>query len=199
MKHFLIYLLTTVLSLSVLSQGNSNDKGKGKDKTKPDQAQNSQSNKNNNDEERNKINEHNKKVWEGTYSKEGDGPKSSKNQPAKVRSSFQRDYPNARNVSWSKYRGDWTATFGNGVFMSTAIYHANGERRDTRTPITRNEMPRNVLDSIFKRRPGTRIDDVIKVEVPNAVKEIYRIREIFGNKPQYLYYNSDGIVVKYNY
>jgi hypothetical protein len=40
--------------------------------------------------------------------------------------------------------------------MSTALYHANGERRDTRTPITRNEMPRNVLDAIFKRSPGTR-------------------------------------------
>src|SRR4030095_608387 len=95
--------------------------------------------------------EHSKKVWEGTSGNSGNGPKASKNQPAKVRAAFQRDYPNAANISWNKYRSDWTASFGNGLYRSTAVYHANGERRDTRTPVTTKEMPRNVWDSIFKR------------------------------------------------
>ena len=123
----------------------------------------------------------------------------SKNQPAKVSAAFQKDYPNAGNVSWSKYRGDWTASFGNGLYRSTAVYHANGERRDTRTPVTRNEMPRNVFESIYKSHPGASMEDIIKIEVPNAAKDIFRIKDILGGKPAYFYYNSDGQLVKYNY
>src|SRR5215203_4293817 len=65
-------------------------------------------------------------IWEGTSGPEGAQGKSSKNQPAKVRAAFARDYPNAGGVSWSKYRGDWTATFTSGVTRSTAVYNANG-------------------------------------------------------------------------
>ena len=39
-------------------------------------------------------------IWDGTSEK--GGPKPSKNQPAKVRAAFQRDYPNATHVRWSK-------------------------------------------------------------------------------------------------
>src|SRR5215218_5210105 len=67
--------------------------------------------------------------------KKGGGSKSSKNQPTKARQAFAAVYPNATNVSWSKYRGDWTATFNNGVSRSVAVYHANGQRKDTRTVI----------------------------------------------------------------
>ena len=123
----------------------------------------------------------------------------SKNQPAKVSAAFQRDYPNAGNVSWYKYRGDWTASFGNGLFMSTAVYHANGTRRDTRTPVTRNEMPRNVIDAIFKRNPEARLEDNIRIEVPNAATDIFRIKDIIQGKPTYFYFDSNGQLVKYNY
>jgi hypothetical protein len=79
------------------------------------------------------------------------------------------------------------------------VYHANGERRDTRTPVTRNEMPRNVFESIYKSHPATSLEDIIKIEVPNAAKDIFRIKDILGGKPSYFYYNSDGQLVKYNY
>ena len=191
-----------------MAQGNSEGKGKGKEKQNKTASANKESNEAKEDkDEKNKsgndqkfsVNDHNKKIWEGTKDKNGDGPKYSKNQPAKVREAFNRDYPNARNVSWTKYRGDWTATFGNGVYHSTAIYHANGERRDTRTIVTRNEMPKNVLDSILKRRPNTRLDEAIKIQVPNVIKDIFRVKDIILGKPQYLYFNSDGIAVKYDY
>jgi len=197
MKKFLLVITGLVFSLVMIGQGNSIDKGKGKNKSK-----NEKSVTNRNSEqiakEKKVKEEHSKKIWEGTFSGVN-GPKPSMNQPARVRAAFQRDYPNATIVSWSKYRGDWTATFGNGLFMSTALYHANGERRDTRTPITRNEMPRNVLDAIFKRSPGTRVEDIIKIEVPNVATDIFRIKDIIQGKPVYFYYNSDGQLVKYNY
>ena len=194
MKKIILALTAFTFSLTVLAQGNSGAKGKNKQNEKTANA----GTRVKDEKTKKEMDDHNRKVWDGV-SENGKGPKVSKNQPAKVRASFQRDYPNASNVSWTKYRGDWTATFGNGINYSTAVYHANGERRDTRTPVTRNEMPKNVLDSIFKRRPGTRLEDIIKIEIPNVVKDIFRVKDIIQGKPEYFYINRDGILVNYNY
>jgi len=201
MKKFFLLFTGFIFSLTIIAQANSSDNGKGKDKSKNEKSakQGRIEQKGKEAKEKKMQYEHSRKIWDGTSDKEGKGPTPSKNQPAKVRAAFQRDYPNVYNVSWSKYRGDWTATFGNGLFMSTALYHANGERRDTRTPVTRNEMPPIVLDAIFKRSPGTRLDDIIKIEAPNVVTNIFRIKDIIQGKPAYFYYNSDGQLVKYNY
>lgn len=193
MRKILLFLSAFIISLAVLAQGKSNEKGKDKQKEKTTK------NGNQPDQDKKDWDDHFKKVWDGTYDRKGDGPKPSKNQPAKVREAFQRDYPNARNVYWTKYRGDWTASFGNGLFRSTAVYHANGDRKDTRTPVTRNELPRIILDDIFKKRPDSRLEDVIKIEVPNVVKDIFRIKDIIQGKPQYFYYDSEGRVVSYDY
>ena len=201
MKKFFLLITGFIFSLTIIAQGNKGENGQVKN-----QSKNEKSVKKKNYEQKEKEakekkvkDEHSKKVWDGTSDQKGKGPKFSKNQPAKVRAAFQRDYPNASNVSWTKYRGDWTATFRNGLFMSTAVYHANGERRDTRTPVTQKEMPRNVLDSIFKRRPGTRLEDIIKIDLPNGLNNIFRIKDNLQGSPVYFYYNSDGQLVKYNY
>ena len=200
MKKFFLLSTGLIFGLTMIAQGKS-DNGKGKDKSKNErsagQATGEQKEKVVN--EKKQQDEHDRKIWDGTFDKGGKGPVSSKNQPARVMAAFQTDYPNAGNVSWSKYRGDWTASFGNGFYRSTAVYHANGERRDTRTLITRNEVPQNVVDAIFKRSPGARLDDIIKIEVPNTVENIFREKDILGGKPAYFYYNSDGQLVKYNY
>ena len=201
-------MVVVILSLAVSAQGNSGNKGKSKndptvgntethgnsgnkgtskDKTDKDQLKEK--------EDKAKSDEHDRQVWDGG----NDCGKSSKNQPAKVRSSFQRDYPYAINVRWTKCRGDWTARFGNGLFLSTAVYHANGDRRDTRTPVTQENIPRRILDEILKKKPGTKLEDAIKIEVPNTVKEIFRIKDMLDGKPRYQFFNSDGIQVDYSY
>ncbi len=80
--------------------------------------------------------------------------KYSKNQPARVRAAFESDYPNATNVRWTKSRGDWTATFNNGVLRNRmqVTYHANGERRDSRYRTRKDNDQSSVFDRIFKRR-----------------------------------------------
>ena len=201
MKKFFLISMGFIFSLTMIAQGNSSGNGKGKDKSTNEKTPKhvSSEQKEKEAKEKKQQDEHNRKIWDGTSDKSGKGPMLSKNQPAKVRAAFHRDYPNAVNASWSKYRGDWIASFGNGFYRSTALYHANGERRDTRTLITRNEVPQNVVDAIFKRNPGTRIDDIIKIEVPNTVKNIFRVKDILGGRSSYFFYNSDGQLVKYNY
>lgn len=196
MKQLLILLFASILSIAISAQGNSQVKGKGKDKSTTTAS--TDKGKGKDDKDVKDRTDHEKKIWEGTYTNTNDGPKPSKNQPAKVRAAFQRDYPNASNVYWSKYRGDWTATFRNGLWMSTAVYHANGDRRDTRTIINRESIPRKIFDIITKK-PEVQMNDVIKIEVPKVIKDIFRIKNIIDGKPQYTFYDSDGLTVQYNY
>ncbi|TMI64978.1 MAG: hypothetical protein E6H07_03405 [Bacteroidetes bacterium] len=201
MKRILFLLTTLTFSVAMIGQGNSDgNKDKAKDKGKPvatDQSGKSKD-KEKADKEKKERADHDKKIWEGTSDKSG-GPKASKNQPTKVSSAFQRDYPNATNVYWTKYRGDWTATFGNGIWRSTAVYHANGDRRDTRTLVSRESIPRKILDVIFKQKPEAKVDEAIKIEVPKGLKDIFRIKDIINGKAEFQYYNADGIKVQYNY
>ena len=136
-------------------------------------------------------------IWDGTKDHDGGSPKASKNQPAKVRSAFANDYPNATNVSWSKYRGDWTASFNNGLVRSVAVYHANGQRKDTRTVVQKNQVPKTILDGIFKKRPNAQLTDAVKIEAPKT--DLYRIKIFDTNGPSFTYFDANGKEVKYDY
>lgn len=122
--------------------------------------------------------------------------KYAKNQPKKVQAALLRDYPAASNIVWSKYKGDYTATFNNGPWRSTAVYHANGDRRDTRTPITRQQLPGTTIwDKIFKR------DNVvpasyIQIERPTLREKVIRI--LTGNNIA-IYYDEQGNKIQYDY
>lgn len=194
MKKIFFVLTAILFVISVSAQGNSGGKGKNKQK---DKGHISQTDNPGNSKDKEQNDEHDRKVWDGV----GDNScmKPSKNQPAKVRAAFQRDYPFAINARWTKCRGDWTATFANGLFRSTAVYHANGDRRDTRTPVMRDNIPRRVLDEIFKRLPGTRIDGAIRIEVPNVIKEIFRIKNVIDGKVEFIHLDADGLQVEYDY
>lgn len=189
MKNILVVLSCLLITFSLSAQGNNKDKGKDKNKDKGKSEQASADT----------WQHHEKIIWDGTKDKDGGGPKPSKNQPAKVRAAFQRDYPNATQVRWSKYRGDWTATFRRGLFWATAVYHANGDRRDTRSPISRPQLPPIILEDIFKKKPATELGDIIRIEVPKTIKDIFRIKSIVEGSEKYLFYNADGIEVSYEY
>jgi len=138
-------------------------------------------------------------IWDGTKDHDGGSPKASKNQPAKVRTNFSNDYPNATNVSWSKYRGDWTATFNNGISRSVAVYHANGRRKDTRTVVQKTQLPKIILDGIFKKRPNAQLSDVVKIEAPQTIKDIFRIKTIEGGTTRFSFFDATGKETNYDY
>ena len=104
------------------------------------------------------------------------------NIPTQVRNSFNADYPNAVNTVWTKNRGDWTVTFGHGIWNSTATYHSNGERVDTRTRVRKDQTPRPVQDEIFKRFPQTNPKDIIKIEKPKNPNLFQVVVEQAGKK-----------------
>lgn len=207
MRKLLLFSATLLLSTTLLAQKGKGNAQKSRDvvlgtgggtTTPTEQTTSSKGKKEQGSQQT--TNRSSNPIWEGTSGPEGGGQgKPSKNQPAKVRAAFARDYPNATGVSWSKYRGDWTATFNNGATRSTAIYHANGERRDTRTVVTQSQTPRSILEGIIKKAPGTRIGDIVKVEAPKSVSDIFRIKTTLGGTTRYLFYNTQGLQVSYDY
>jgi hypothetical protein len=207
MRKLLFFSATLLLSTTLLAQkGKSNAEksrdvvlGTGGGGTTTEQTTTSSKGKKEQGSQQQTTSRSTNPIWEGTSGPEGGQGKPSKNQPAKVRAAFARDYPNATGVSWSKYRGDWTATFNNGLTRSTAVYHANGERRDTRTVVPQTQTPRNILDGIIKKAPGTRIGDIIKIEAPRSVADIFRIKTTLNGTTRYLFYNPDGRQVSYDY
>ena len=177
MKQLFILLALFLSSFAVLAQGNSNGKGKGKNKVKAKTYNNtSVYDRDTDDDYRYQTN-------------------NQKHVPKKVMSALYRDYPNARNVKWDKYKGDYTATFGNGLWRSTAVYHANGDRRDTRTRIQRRDLPGNIWDGIF-RRDNVDPKEYTVIERPSVAERIYRV--LTGNNTAY-YYDANGNRVQYRY
>ncbi|MEO6733977.1 MAG: hypothetical protein ABIN01_22335 [Ferruginibacter sp.] len=190
MKKYLLLFAAVAITATGIAQGNSQGKGNGKAKNKPAKEFKDK-------EKHNDVNDDG--TWDRTQN--SSVGKQSKNQPAKVRAAFQNDYPNAGNVVWSKYHGDWTATFNNSFGRSTAIYHANGQRRDTRTYINRDQLPnRTIWDDIFRRDRVTPVGNIVQIQSPSLGYEIFRIgSQVAGSQLQYRFYNVNGQKVQYNY
>ncbi|MBP6687078.1 MAG: PepSY-like domain-containing protein [Lacibacter sp.] len=172
MKQFITLGLFLLGSLMGFAQGNG--KEKNKDKQKLDKTAQTKSGKNNSN-----TGQHNENTAD---TKQNGNSKSRTNLPTKVSSAFAGDYPNAVNATWTKNRGDWTVLFGNGAWRSTATYHSNGERVDTRTPMTREQAPKSVMDEILRRYPKQSPTDVIKIEKPKNPNLFQVIVEAAGKK-----------------
>ncbi len=198
MKKISLIIALAGMSYCVTAQGNSNGKVKGKNKERNEynkQENEGEKNKHDNDDEKGKREDDNDNRNNRDVYAPGNTGKFSKNQPKKVQDALYRDYPSATNVIWSKNKGDYSATFGNGIWRSTAVYHANGERRDTRTPLTRQQLPGGtVWDRIF-RRDNITPTSYIQIERPSVAEKIYRI--LSGNNTVY-FYDANGNRVNYN-
>lgn len=167
-----LFSLAILLSLSLIGfsqtgKEKSKAKAKNENTAKGKNNQSSQNNSNNNNQ--------------STGGDQNGNTKTRKNIPTKVGSSFSAEYPNAVNAVWTKKQGDWTVVFGNGIWRSTATYHSNGDRVDTRTPMSREQAPRPVLDEILRRFPKS-ATDVIKIEKPKNPNLFQIIVEAAGKK-----------------
>jgi hypothetical protein len=107
MKKLFTLSLAITIALSGMAQKNHKGNGKQKHKTQVKHRGNNTHEDRNQDDNRDKV---------------------SKNLPSKVRSSFNRDFPNANNVSWTKNNGYWTASFPDGIYRTSVTYSANGAR-----------------------------------------------------------------------
>lgn len=156
MKKLIIFTAAITIALSGMSQGKSQGKGHNKNKSEKINTHKSDNRHDDRDDryesdrdDRHKVG---KRHENDKINQSGHNGKYSKNQPAKVRAAFHRDFPNATNVTWTKDRGYWTATFSNGILnTNTVTYAANGQRISGRSPRTNRRTSYSGDGSIWDR------------------------------------------------
>lgn len=122
-KYFLLFVLGAGLCFGASAQ---NDKGNGRGKSHHSEKQEKHDD---DDDDGNDDHQGRGKHHKEKHDNDNSEGKYSKNAPAKVREAFNRDFPNASNVSWTKSRNIWTARFNGSVFgTNRASYTANGTR-----------------------------------------------------------------------
>lgn len=128
MKKLLLLLTMFTVGASAMAQ---NDKTKKAKKDKQEKKYNKRGNDDRNNDGRYEHDNDN----DDNNNNNGDN-NSNNNAPSKVREAFNRDYPSAQNVTWTKNRGVWTASFRrSGLFggTRTVSYEANGTRYNNGT------------------------------------------------------------------
>lgn len=143
MKKLLTFAAAIMIALSGMAQENHKGNGHNKNKSEIDYQRSYNRNKENDNENdgdendrrhqsnnvnNNNVYNQNNNIYNQRRNTNNNNNAYSTNLPARVRSSFYRDYPNATNVSWSKNSGYWTASFPNGVYRVNTTYAANGQR-----------------------------------------------------------------------
>ncbi|MFZ1527646.1 MAG: hypothetical protein WAT19_02785 [Ferruginibacter sp.] len=146
-KYLLLFAISAGLSLGAVAQ---NEQGKDHGK-----SHNKEKKEKHNDDNHGEYDDNGGQQKHGSKNHDNNrGGKYAKNAPAKVREAFNRDFPNATAVSWTKNRNIWTASFSGSIFGTRqASYTANGTRvnknstssskRKTGIFGTRNSLPGN--------------------------------------------------------
>lgn len=169
--------------------GDNESKGKEKVKYK-NGKENSEA-----DDDHESDEKHSKDKWKEKNKENGNGnSKVRTNIPTQVRNSFNTDYPNASDTVWTKQQGDWTVNFRNNAFRSTATYHSNGERLDTRTNMPSQQAPAPVLGEIQKRFPQANPKDIIKIEKPKN-PNLFQVMINEGGKLKAILFDEKGKLV----
>jgi hypothetical protein len=199
MKYLFILTAATLFSVGSFAQGNGKGKGNGnngqtKVKVKEDKAKiktdRDDYDLNGNGKQKVKVKGNNNGIT-GNASARAIGV------PSKVQAAFARDYGNASGVTWTKSRGNWTATYNGGLFggaTSIATYHANGRRMDTRTTVPLTQIPQPV--TIWQQRvgPSIQLGRILRIDMPGQ-PELYQVTN--RTNGQIVYVNRSGAVVSY--
>ena len=187
MKSICTIGLSLVISLAAIAQ----DKQNSKPKEKEEKGSNA-GHKRPED-----IKHHEQVIWAGTGIDLNDKAKDAKNIPDAVLTSFRQYFPNQEIDNVMKYHALYAITFSNEVYTTTLIYKANGTFVEARTVATEADLPVVVRDKV-KRKSGYTTSDVVVIE--NAHKEkFYRVHMKKGADSEFLFYNSQGDQVLYDY
>ena len=135
MKKLLLIALVSFAAFTATAQGNGKNKQKKAKSEKverdnDDRYENNRKDRDNDDRYERERKDRDNRGNDQILNQSG---KYSKNTPRKVSDAFNRDFPNATSVSWTKNQGSWTANYRNGGILGasgTATYRANGQRVD---------------------------------------------------------------------
>ncbi len=116
-----------------------------------------------------------------------------KDVPQSVRSSFESNFPGARDIDWKMKHGAYKVSFEMNNVDHMAELSSSGEVLSRGTEINNSELPVLVADAVSKEFANQKIDDVYRVEKNGNT---YYLVEIEGNPDRKLLYDAQGKLVK---
>jgi len=86
-----------------------------------------------------------------------------KDVPTQVKSSFQKQYPNAKETKWEKEDGNYEAEFEIEEADYSVLIDASGNILETELEISIEALPANVKDYVVKNYSGQKIKEAAKI------------------------------------
>jgi len=116
---------------------------------------------------------------------------SDKDVPTVVKSSFQKQYPHAKEIKWEKENGNYEAEFEIKETDYSVLMNSLGNILETEIEISIDALPANVKEYISKNYAGQKIKEAAKIT--DAKDEITYEAEIKGMD---LLFDSSGKFIK---
>lgn len=86
-----------------------------------------------------------------------------KNVPAIIKSAFQKQYPDSKEVKWEKENGNYEAEFEVGETDYSVLIDASGNIIETEIEISVDALPANAKEYISQNHAGRKIKEAAKI------------------------------------
>ena len=114
-----------------------------------------------------------------------------KNVPAIVKTSFLKQYPDAKEVKWEKENGNYEAEFELNETDYSVLLDASGNIIETEIEISVDALPANAKEYVSKNHQGQKIKEAAKIT--DAKGTVTYEAEIKGTD---LLFDSNGVFIK---
>lgn len=111
--------------------------------------------------------------------------------PAQVKTSFQKHYPNTKEVKWDKEGEKFEASFDLNKIDNSVLFDAQGNILETEVEIELNQLPKGVLEYVKTNYKGQNVKEAAKIT--DAKGTVTYEAEIKGLD---LLFNSNGTFIK---
>lgn len=88
---------------------------------------------------------------------------SEKEVPAVVKSTLQKEYPNAKNLKWDKENNNYEAEFEMAKINYSVLIDASGKMIETEVEINIDKLPANSKTYVTKNYPNKKIKEAAKI------------------------------------
>ena len=114
-----------------------------------------------------------------------------KNVPAIIKSAFQKQYPDAKEVKWETENGNYEAEFEQTETDYSVLLDASGNIIETEIEISVDALPANAKEYVSQNHAGQKIKEAAKIT--DAKGTVTYEVEIKGTD---LVFDSNGVFIK---
>jgi len=114
-----------------------------------------------------------------------------KNVPAIIKSAFQKQYPDAKEIKWEQENGNYEAEFEIGETDYSVLIDASGNIIETEIEISVDALPANAKEYVSQNHAGQKIKEAAKIT--DAKGTVTYEAEIKGTD---LIFDSNGNFIK---